>query len=522
MKNVKFIYVFLFVTALFASCEDDDRDTDYVNGIAVPSNLELQVTLTQDNTGVVALTPSGESVAAFNVQFGDSSEAADIVPGESVSHVYEEGTFTVTVLATNLNGDSTSLTREVIVSFLPPENLEITITPVSGDAFSIDVSAMADFSVGFEVYFGDVVDEAPTPLMMGEAVMHTYAEVGTYTVRVVALAGGAATIEDTVEVVIINPILLPIDFESTSIEYSFIDFGGAITTLADNPNVSGENTSTKVAQFFKENGAEVFAGTVIELGGVIDFTALQDISISSLSPTVGATVKLKLENGVDPTISAEIDATTAVANAWETLYFDFSGADLTQEYSKVIVFYDFGNVGTGTNFFFDNIMLSEGVPNTGDGVTLPLDFEDDTLDYGIIGFEGADSAIEANPFMEGINTSEMVLRTIKTDGAQFYAGTVVGLDTPIDFTTTEMIKFKSYSPKAGIPVKLRLENADNSVGIEVDVNTTVVDEWEELIYDFSGMTAGADFVRVVVFYEFIVNLPGDGSTYYFDDITLEN
>jgi hypothetical protein len=277
-----------------------------------------------------------------------------------------------------------------------------------------------------------------------------------------------------------------------------------------------------VAQFFKENGAEVFAGTVIELGGVIDFTALQDISISSLSPTVGATVKLKLENGVDPTISAEIDATTAVANAWETLYFDFSGADLTQEYSKVIVFYDFGNVGTGTNFFFDNIMLSEGVPNTGDGVTLPLDFEDDTLDYGIIGFEGADSAIEANPFMEGINTSEMVLRTIKTDGAQFYAGTVVGLDTPIDFTTTEMIKFKSYSPKAGIPVKLRLENADNSVGIEVDVNTAVVDEWEELIYDFSGMTAGADFVRVVVFYEFIVNLPGDGSTYYFDDITLEN
>jgi Secretion system C-terminal sorting domain len=77
---------------------------------------------------------------------------------------------------------------------------------------------------------------------------------------------------------------------------------------------------------------------------------------------------------------------------------------------------------------------------------------------------------------------------------------------------------KTYSPKAGIPVKLRLENADNSVGIEVDVNTTVVDEWEILTYDFTGQTAGTDFVRVVVFFEFIDGLPGDGSTYYFDDI----
>ena len=71
-----------------------------------------------------------------------------------------------------------------------------------------------------------------------------------------------------------------------------------------------------------------------------------------------------------------------------------------------------------------------------------------------------------------------------------------------------------------IPVKLRLENADNSIGIEVDVNTTTVDEWETLIFDFEGQTTGVDFVRVVVFYEFIVDLPGDGSTYFFDDVEV--
>ena len=45
------------------------------------------------------------------------------------------------------------------------------------------------------------------------------------------------------------------------------------------------------------------------------------------------------------------------------------------------------------------------------------------VDYNPVGFEGADSAVEANPVSGGINTSATVLRTIKTDGAQFFAGT---------------------------------------------------------------------------------------------------
>ena len=522
MKNTKFIYVFLLVTALFASCIEDDRDTTFVNDIALPANLDIQVTLTQDNTGIVTFTPSGESVSSFTLEFGDNSEPVEIVPGESTSHVYEEGTYNVTVMGTNLNGESTSITREVMVSFFPPENLEISVSPISGDAFSRAVSATADFAVGFEVYFGDVADELPTPLMLGESITHTYPDVGTYIVRVVALAGGAATIEDTVEVVIENPIVLPIDFESDSIEYAFIDFGGAITTVVDNPMATGDNTSDTVAQFFKETGAEVFAGTVIELGAAIDFTEFQSFSISSWSPLAGSVVKLKLENGTDPNISAEIDATTVVTNEWETLFFDFSGADLTQEYSKVIVFFDFGNTGTGTNFFFDNIALSEGQPNTGDGVALPVDFEDMGLTYNIEGFGGSDSALEANPVAGGINTSATVVRTIKTAGANFWAGTTLVLDTPIDFNTSEMVTLKTYSPKAGIPVRLKLENPDGSLFVELDVNTTMVNEWEELTWDFTGMTTNNLYTKVVVFFEFIVDLPGDDSVYYYDDIELEN
>ena len=384
--------------------------------------------------------------------------------------------------------------------------------------FSIGVSATADFAVGFEVFFGDVADEEPTPLMLGETVNHTYPDVGTYILTVVALSGGVQTIEASQEVVIENPITLPIDFESETLDYAFIDFAGAINTVITNPDPSGINTSATVTEFFKETGAEIFAGTVIELGGPIDFSNFQTFQLDSWSPSVGTTVKFKIENASNPSISAEIDATTTVANGWETLYFDFSSADLTQEYSKIVIFFDFGNVGSGTTYYYDNI--AQGVA-PGNSVTLPLDFENSSTVYNIIGFEGAESFLETNPFPVGINTSPNIIRTTKTLGAQFFAGTAIPLDEPIDFSTTEIIRMKTYSPKANIPVRLKLENANGDF-VELDTNTTLENEWEELVWDFSGMTGGVEFTTVVVFFEFIVDLPGDGSTYYFDDVELAN
>ena len=101
-------------------------------------------------------------------------------------------------------------------------------------------------------------------------------------------------------------------------------------------------------------------------------------------------------------------------------------------------------------------------------------------------------------------------------------GTLLNLDAPIDFSSTQRLSIKVLSPKSNIPIRVRLENADNSVGIELDVNTTTSDEWEELVWDFSSMDTSASFVRVVVFFEFVVNLSGDGTTYYYDDIQLIN
>ena len=48
---------------------------------------------------------------------------------------------------------------------------------------------------------------------------------------------------------------------------------------------------------------------------------------------------------------------------------------------------------------------------------LPVDFESATIDYNVIGFEGAESAVVANPDASGENTSDTVVETTKTEGA---------------------------------------------------------------------------------------------------------
>ncbi|NNJ81343.1 MAG: Ig-like domain-containing protein, partial [Flavobacteriaceae bacterium] len=158
-----------------------------------------------------------------------------------------------------------------------------------------------------------------------------------------------------------------------------------------------------------------------------------------------------------------------------------------------------------------------------DAVSMPVGFESTTLNYDLQGFEGADSAIEDNPDPSGINPTGRVVRTTKTNGAQFFAGTLLNLEEPIDFSTSEIFTMKTWSPKADIPVRLALEN--QAIGgdsqIFIDVNTTVTDQWEELVYNFTGqIDSSIAYDRVIVFFEFIPELAGDGSTYYYDDLYI--
>ena len=138
-------------------------------------------------------------------------------------------------------------------------------------------------------------------------------------------------------------------------------FGGAgEVQIVSNPDQSGVNTSSNVLQFTKQDASEVWGGIVIGLeNGYIDFNGTNQIKINSYSPETGKVIKIKLETqeGNVDGLTHEVDMVSTVANQWEVLTYDFSEAPDLQ-YSRFVIFYDFGNTTSGV-YHFDDIQVDE-------------------------------------------------------------------------------------------------------------------------------------------------------------------
>ena len=67
----------------------------------------------------------------------------------------------------------------------------------------------------------------------------------------------------------------------------------------------------------------------------------------------------KIENA-DASVTSEVDLVNAVANAWEPLNYDFTGApgfDPSVEYVRAVIFFDFGNAGDGSTYYWDDLQF---------------------------------------------------------------------------------------------------------------------------------------------------------------------
>ena len=474
---------------------------------------------------LVELPVTFESATAnYNViGFEGADSAVEANPDPS-----GENTSNTVVRSTKTEGAQffagTAMTLDVAIDFSESESISIkTWSPKADIPVRLKLEA-ADPAVFVELDVNTTVAnqwETLTWDFTGQTAGIDFVNVVVFFEFVVDLPGDGSTYYyDDIEVATPAEELLelPVDFESTTIDYDLIGFEGAESTVVANPDASGENTSNTVVETIKTEGAQFFAGTAMTLDVAIDFSESESISIKTWSPKADIPVRLKLE-AADPAVFVELDVNTTVANQWETLTWDFTGQTAGIDFVNVVVFFEFvvDLPGDGSTYYYDDIEVATPAEEL---LELPVDFESTTIDYDLIGFEGAESTVVANPDASGENTSNTVVETIKTEGAQFFAGTAMTLDVAIDFSESESISIKTWSPKADIPVRLKLEAADPAVFVELDVNTTVANQWETLTWDFTGQTAGIDFVNVVVFFEFVVDLPGDGSTYYYDDIEV--
>lgn len=521
MKLIKYILVISCSLFMMTACEKENTDdTSFIESGVAPDGLSLMFDITQDNTGKVTITPNGNGATGYDIYFGDATATpAKIQPGKFAEHNYAEGVYTVKVVAHGIAGQTTELTKQLTVTFRAPENLEVTSGIDAANNFKVNVSATALYETNFRVTFGDAPNEIPRSFLEGETVSHVYTATGTYTMKVVAVSGGAATTEVTRTITIVDPVLLPLTFESATLNYNFINFDGGNSTVINNPQVSGINTSAKVVRMVK-NAGQPWGGSVLPLSAPIDFSANKVFRMKVFSPRVGAKVLLKVENATNSAINYEKEVSTTVANAWEDLVFDYTAINTSNQYHNIVLIFELGTMGDGSpnfTFLLDDIRLVNSVP-----LELPINFETALVNYTWTNFDGGNATVIANPQSSGINTSATVGRMVKGAG-QVWGGSFITLAAPINFNAgTNTFKMKVYSPRVGAKVLLKVENLTNGgISFEKEVSTTVANAWEELTFDYTGINTANSYQKIVLIFE--LGTMGDGSpnfTFLFDDIKL--
>ncbi len=525
MSLLKYFLGAVLLLTVTAGCKKDNfDDVSFVADGAAPEALSALFEITQDNTGFVTITPNGTGAVYYDIFFGDATAApARVMAGKNATHTYAEGVYNVKLVGYAVNGKSFEATQQLTVSFRAPINLVVNAAVDAVNNFKVNVSASATYETMFRVYWGDVPNEVPQTFLEGATISHIYAAVGTYTVRVVALSGGAATTSFTTTITITDPVLLPVTFESATQGYNFINFDGGVATVINNTQINGINTSTKVARMVKGAG-QPWGGTILKLGAPIDFTANRVFRMKVYSPRVGAKVLLKVENPTNGGISFEKEVLTSVANAWEDLVFNYNAINPANVYQNLVIIFDNGTVGDGSpnfTFLFDDIRLTNQIPTS--LLDLPVTFDLPGINYAVTDF-GSTITFDAN---DPLNAANKVKQTTKPTGAPTWAGTTIGsgFTSRIPFTASNtQMSVRVYSPAAGIRVRLKVEDRTNNTrSVETEAMTLTANAWETLVFDFANQSAGTAAINLAYTYDmasifFDFGTDGNGKVFYWDDV----
>ncbi|KUO68209.1 MAG: hypothetical protein APF83_00315 [Lutibacter sp. BRH_c52] len=362
MKNIKLIFSIVFLLAVTINCTVDagiDDDLSFLDS-ASSGDVTKIFDISTDNSGIVKITPLGTGVTSYKVSYGHGTgdlASAVVSPGASTSHAYPEGTFTVSIEASDIAGKKTTTTYPLTVTYRAPENLTIS---TSGE---VKVKASALYAKSFLVYYGDVANEVGTPMAIGQELpAHTYpASAEPFVLKVVALSGGAAKTEATKTL-----MGFPIDFDHAAVDYffgTFDDWGQQKFETVDNPNKSGLNISNKVGKF--TNGHAGWSGTYTPLNVPLNLAYGNKIKVLVYNPdaaNIGKKLNVELEwsiggpaNGV-----GVLKMPLTKSGEWEELVFDFSTipAVANAKFTQLVLRFNDTSSGVEEIIYVDNFRLT--------------------------------------------------------------------------------------------------------------------------------------------------------------------
>ena len=370
MKTLKYSLKLCLAILLVISCSQDDDNSNYADSIAAPTNVSATVRVTQDNTGLVTITPLGEGVANFVIGFGDGSDpSSTIQPGRSINHTYEEGTYDATITAFGLNGLSTSVTQNIVVSFQAPQNLVVTIENDGTLSKTIHVTAEADFAMFYEVDFGDGSELGSANI--GETITYTYAEAGIYTIVVEAMGAAIETTtytEDFEVTAILQPLTAAPTPPARADEDVISIFSNAYNDLAGTdfyPNWGQSTTYNQIAV----GGSDIIQyGNLnyqgIQMASSVDASTMEFLHIDVWTADDNEAKISPISSGPNET-AYDLDITPQQWTSFDIPVSFFTDQNPLVDFSDIIQFKFDGNPAGGT-IFVDNLYFykAPSTPNS--------------------------------------------------------------------------------------------------------------------------------------------------------------
>lgn len=167
---------------------------------------------------------------------------------------------------------------------------------------------------------------------------------------------------------------------------------------------------------------------------------------------------------------------------------------------------------------------------------LPVSFDIATVNYGLLGFAGAeDSRVVADP----TDATNRVAQVGRSATAATFAGTTLTANPapgavafqsriPLAANATRMT-VRVYVPAADVVVRLKVEDHSNpGISVETEATATAANTWQTLTFNFANQASGTavfnpsnTYDKATIFFDF----GKDGATagarnYYFDDMAF--
>ena len=290
-----------------------------------------------------------------------------------------------------------------------------------------------------------------------------------------------------------------INTSENATNYSW-DFGNGKTSTEVNPIQTFEEGSYTVTLTSKNS-----AGDSDSFNDDILYTKL-DTQAPVITLLGDATMNISLgDTFTDPGATASDDVN---GNITDNIVVGGDTVDTNTEATYTITYNVSDTAGNAATEVTRTVIITDNSCKE-TNLSLPIDFECDGTDYaskdsGDVAFEVID-----NPEMTGIHATASKVGKLVFDSNQQWENMNLTLDTPIDFTTEKLIKFKFYATEARA-IKLKFEGS--GAPTETDANHTGTG-WEELSFE---MNSSASFTNLIVFVDGGADTAG---TFYIDDIT---